>query len=134
MTRVIIESPYAAKTFFGRWLNKRYAQRCMVDSLMRGESPFASHLLYTQVLDDRDAQARWLGISSGFEWGEVADKAAVYTDRGISGGMRKGIERHKENGVPIEYRSLGGAMVGTDITDRPLPIADVVAMPKRRPF
>jgi hypothetical protein len=24
----------------------------MFDSLMRGESPFASHLLYTQVLDD----------------------------------------------------------------------------------
>ena len=44
MRRVIIESPYAG--FVKR--NEDYARECLRDSLMRGEAPIASHLLYTQ--------------------------------------------------------------------------------------
>jgi hypothetical protein len=42
--------------------NIRYAQLCVLDCLQRGEAPFASHLLYTQVLDDgilRPSARRW---------------------------------------------------------------------------
>src|SRR5690606_40243334 len=51
---VIVESPYAAKEFFDRVRNQDYARAALRDSLLRGEAPFASHLLYTQagVLDD----------------------------------------------------------------------------------
>ena len=38
------------------------ARRAMLDCLKRGEAPFASHLLYTQALDDSDAAHRKLGI------------------------------------------------------------------------
>ena len=44
MRLVIFESPYAGDVE----ANTEYARRCVRDSLMRGEAPIASHLLYTQ--------------------------------------------------------------------------------------
>jgi len=64
------------------------------DSLRRGEAPIASHLLYTQegILDDLDKNDRSLGITAGHSWIGVADGMVVYTDFGISDGMRAGIK------------------------------------------
>lgn len=64
--RVILESPYVGKTPAERAGNIAYARAAMRDCLLRGESPFASHLLYTQpgVLDDDDAEERAIGITS----------------------------------------------------------------------
>ena len=110
MRRVIIESPYAGDVE----RNERYARAAMRDCLYRGEAPYASHLLYTQpgVLDDTDAAQRALGIEAGLEWGDVADAVVVYTDLGISEGMRYGIRRHIEHGRAVEYRVLGGEWGG----------------------
>lgn len=69
MRRVIVESPLSGD--FAR--NQRYARWCMLDCLKRGEAPFASHLLYTQCLDDRKPKQRELGIVAGFAWGEDAE-------------------------------------------------------------
>ena len=104
MKRVILESPYAGDVK----KNTEYARKCMHDCLMRGEAPFASHLLYTQphVLDDDIPEERELGIKAGFVWGEVADAVVVYIDYGISGGMQKGLERAKKSGMQIECRRL----------------------------
>jgi len=103
-TRVVIESPLKGD----REVNKAYARRCMLDSLYRGESPYASHLLFDQpgLLDDDDQNQRELGMDAGFSWGAVATLAAVYTDRGISDGMRLGIAEHERNGIPIVYRMI----------------------------
>src|ERR1700684_441017 len=54
--------------------------RCMRDSVMRGEAPFASHLLYVQFLDDDILWEREAGLSCGFAWGALADATVVYTD------------------------------------------------------
>ena len=110
MRLVVIESPYAGNVED----NERYARACMADSLARGEAPFASHLLYTQqgVLDDTSPAERDLGMRAGFAWGVGADAVAVYTDRGISAGMRAGIERAEAIGLPIEYRRLDERKVG----------------------
>ena len=78
----------------------------MLDSLYRGEAPFASHALYTQMLDDTIPEQRSMGINAGLAWGDAADLVAVYQDLGISAGMKMGIERHQANGTRIEYRSL----------------------------
>jgi len=102
MKRVIIESPYAGDVA----VNTAYAQACLLDSLRRGEAPLASHLLYTQVLDDTIKDDRELGITAGIAWGEVADLVAVYTDRGVSPGMKFGIAMHQDRGLTIEYRML----------------------------
>ncbi|TMU86552.1 DUF7768 domain-containing protein [Brucella haematophila] len=98
---VIIESPYS-----GPLDNIWYAQACLLDSLRLGEAPIASHLLHTQVLDDMHPDERELGIEAGLAWYRVAEKCVVYSDRGISGGMIKGIERAKRFGVPIEFRNI----------------------------
>ena len=103
---VIIESPYSGDVV----RNTAYARACLLDSLRRGEAPFASHLLYTQVLDDTNPKERTLGLYTGFEWHAAADVIAVYDDFGVSGGMAIGLSHwksvHGEEG--IEYRSLGG--------------------------
>ena len=103
--RVVIESPYAGN-IFQRWRNRRYARKCMLDSLNRGEAPYASHLLYTQVLDDSKPLDRSRGIMAGQKWLAGADAVAVYTDLGISKGMEAGINVAKELCKPIHYRSL----------------------------
>jgi len=78
----------------------------MRDSLYRGEAPFASHLLYPQMLDDTDERERRMGIEAGLLIGRSADRTVVYTDRGISPGMKQGIKRAEDEGRPVEYRSL----------------------------
>lgn len=80
----------------------------MRDSLDRGEAPFASHLLYPQVLDDGNSRERMQGMSAGFVWGQHAELVAVYCDLGVSEGMRVGIRAAEQNGVTVEYRDLGG--------------------------
>ena len=107
MKLVIVESPYAGDIE----RNVEYAQRCMHDCLMRGEAPFASHLLYTQpnVLDDANGDERRLGMEAGFAWGEQAAATIVYEDLGITKGMDAGISRAKQAGRPIIYRTINGA-------------------------
>lgn len=102
--RVLIESPFAGDVE----RNVRYLRAALRDCLMRGEAPFASHGLYTLpgVLDDRDPLERELGIEAGLTWGQAADLTAVYTDLGISPGMKRGIERAYIEGRPVTHRSL----------------------------
>lgn len=103
MRLVIVETPYAGDVA----RNVEYARRAMRDCLRRGEAPFLSHLLYTQVLCDLVPELRHIGISAGLEWGSRADATVVYTDNGISDGMQKGIEHAEKAGRPVEYRQLG---------------------------
>jgi hypothetical protein len=102
---VVLESPYAGDI----GANVEYARACMRDSLGRGEAPIASHLLYTQpgILRDDEPVERAQGIAAGLAWGALADATVVYTDLGISTGMRHGIAAAEKAGRPIEYRSLG---------------------------
>lgn len=100
---VIIESPYAGDVE----RNVSYGLRCLKDSLMRGEAPIASHLLYTLVLDDRDPKQRSIGIDAGLAWRRVADASVVYEDYGISQGMAYGVAMALERGIPVEYRNIG---------------------------
>ncbi len=104
LRRVVIESPFAGSVEF----NLKYARRCMADSLRRGEAPLASHLLYTQpgILRDDDPEERKLGMEAGFVWGELAEATVVYTNLGITPGMKRGIARANMEGRAVEYRTL----------------------------
>jgi hypothetical protein len=104
MRLVILESPFAGD----EKANIDYARLCVRDSLMRGEAPIASHLLYTQptILDDNVPEERQHGIDAGLAWGIVADATIVYTDRGISNGMYKGIENAHLALRDVEFRSI----------------------------
>ena len=104
--RVLVESPLNADTQEGVEANLAYARDCLADCLRRGEAPFASHLLYPQVLNDRIPAERTQGIEAGLVWGQAADLTVVYTDLGISPGMQKGIERAQSEARRVVYRKL----------------------------
>lgn len=103
MRLVILESPYAGDVE----KHVEYARECLRDSLMRGEAPTASHLIYPQVLNDDEPTERELGIAAGLAWASAAAATVVYTDFGISPGMWTGIENALHAGRAVEYRSIG---------------------------
>ena len=103
---VVIESPFAAPEERGRIANRTYAGEALYHSIENGEAPFAGHLLYTQVLDDFIPEERALGIALHIEYLRRCDLVAVYTDRGISPGMRDAIEIANRLGKPVTYRVL----------------------------
>ena len=104
LRRVILESPYAGDIE----KNVAYARAAVRDSLLRGEAPIASHLLYTQpgVLDDQVPDERRLGIAAGLAWRVAAEATVVYRDLGVSPGMEHGIRAALAAGLPVEYRNL----------------------------
>jgi len=104
MKLVILESPYAGNIP----MNIQYARRCVRDSLLRGEAPIASHLLYTQdsILRDDIPEERQLGIDAGLAWKVVAQASVVYADLGITKGMQYGIDQAKEQGLEVETRYI----------------------------
>lgn len=110
MRLVILESPYGNPDSREVEENIRFARACLHDCLMRGEAPYASHLLYTQggVLDDNVPEERTLGIEAGLAWSDKADATVVYVNRGMSVGMKKGIARAQVAKRTVEFRELAG--------------------------
>lgn len=106
MKRVCIESPYAAATETDLERNIMYAQKCMYDSICRGEAPFLSHLLYTQVLDDTVAEDRVKGMEAHHSWLDVCDLVVVYTDLGISKGVWDAVEYAGKQNKLVLYRTV----------------------------
>lgn len=104
MSLVIIESPYAGQVE----RNVAYARAAMRDSIMRGEHPIASHLLYTQpgILDDDIPEERERGIAAGLAWRAVADKAVFYVDHGWTAGMLAAEEIYRRENFPFDVRML----------------------------
>lgn len=106
---VQIESPYAGSTDLRIRFHILYARLCMKDALERGETPVASHLLYTQpnILNDEKLDDRVRGIKAGFDVADALNATVVvYQDLGISPGMARSIDHAKEAGRPVEYRNL----------------------------
>lgn len=103
MKLIILESPYAGDIE----KNVEYARKCMRHAILKhNEAPMASHLLYTQFLDDSNPIEREIGINAGLAFKSVINKTVVYTDLGISKGMQYGIDDAIKNGREVEYRSL----------------------------
>lgn len=99
---VIVESPYAGDTD----RNHAYAIRACKDCLRRGEIPFASHLLYTQMLDDLNPEERELGITTGYRFWPLASKVVFYEDYGFSPGMERARQRIPSD-MGHEFRTIG---------------------------
>jgi len=70
--RVVIESPYGTRPDGTRCTpaevarNERYLDRCIRDSIDRGEAPYASHGFFTKPgrLDDTKPEQRRQGIEA----------------------------------------------------------------------
>ena len=102
MIRIIIESPFSGDTE----RNLAYAREALLHSLSRGEAPFASHLLYPQVLNDLDPDQRGRGIEAGFAWWPSVAYVAFYVDLGWSLGMRQALERAAQLHTPVVIRRI----------------------------
>lgn len=101
----ILETPYAGDVTS----NIEFAQKCMKDMLIRGEAPYASHLLYTQpnVLDDDIKEERDLGIYAGFAWKhQDCVHTVFYLDKGMSKGMQLAKDYCIEHSMSFEERYL----------------------------
>lgn len=102
-TPVILESPYRG----GEAKYERYLERCIADSIGRGEAPFASHKMYTDALDDSVLAERELGMALGFAWRRSAIRTVVYEDYGVSSGMQEGIDDATAIGQDVDRRLIG---------------------------
>lgn len=100
---VILESPYAGDVEG----NVEYLHRCIRECALRGDSPYASHLMLTGGLRDGDPGERSLGIMLGLRWRRAADCALFYVDRGWSSGMQAAREVYLAEGKPFEVWGLG---------------------------
>ena len=120
LPRVIIESPYYSPDKDEQDRNIEYALECLRDSLGRGEAPFASHLLYTRVVNDAVADERRLGLTAALEWIRSSQSTAIYIDRGVSAGMRLGIQQvrlgiqQRLDLSTVMVRSLRGDTTGAE--------------------
>jgi hypothetical protein len=99
---VFVESPYAGDVA----ANRLYLQKCILDSINRGENPYASHGFFTQYLDDTVlAERRW-GIDLGNQWRMVCDLTVFYYDLGWSAGMIEGLEFCNKHNCRYEMRMI----------------------------
>ena len=106
----MIESPY-----FGNPDAPRYLACCLLDSILRGEAPIASHALYPLALPEHcEAYDGRTGREIGLEcrdaladlhepttWGHPRISCARYTEIGTSSGM-------KRHGIYLADRELTG--------------------------
>jgi hypothetical protein len=104
---VVLESPYKGEVEE----NLVYARACALDCARRGESVQASHLLFTQFLDDTVPAERELGIALGLAWTRVADYSVFYTDRGWSTGMLRALDAAWFRRKQVKIRSLNSATI-----------------------
>jgi hypothetical protein len=94
MKPVSIESPFAGDVR----RNHLYLQACIRDCLARGETPYASHQMLTEALDDNVPEQRALGINAGLAMRETIGFAAFYVDLDWSTGMK--LARETYDGGP----------------------------------
>lgn len=118
MNRVILESPFSGDVE----RNIRYARACVRDCLIRGESPIASHLLFTQegILRDENPIERELGIRAGLAWATRCDYPVFYTDLGWSFGMKSAALYYQSLDMGYEIRTLGGEWLQSGALLKPL--------------
>ena len=92
---VFVCSPYG-----GKKKNLEAAREYCLREIDNGNTPFAPHLLYPQMLDEKTD--RWLGMQMGLELLELVDALHVWGDK-ITEGMQMEIECAEENGIPVMY-------------------------------
>ncbi len=84
--------------------NLDLARRACRYAMTQGVIPFAPHLLYTQMLDDRDPVERQLGIDMGSQILSLCEELWLCGDR-ISTGMEGERKLAEEWNIPVRQIS-----------------------------
>jgi len=100
MKPCIIESPYAGDVA----RNKAYLKTCIKLCIAHNKTPYASHQMLTDALDDMTPEERELGLSAGWAMTEaligIGATVLFFTDLGWSPGMKRMRDRLDSRGVP----------------------------------
>lgn len=103
---VIVETPYLYESDIVGVEYEIYLNRCLRDCLLRGESPIATHAMYTRpgILSKCEG-----GLASEASDGlaEAVGVTVLYTDYGITSKMNLGLDRASFHGHDIFYREIG---------------------------
>jgi hypothetical protein len=89
----------------------------LLNSLLRGEAPFASHLLYTQVWSEKP-EIRANGIKAGVEVHHVCSQVVLYTDLGVSTGMKAAEDHAALIGAERGRRTILDMSKGRDVREQ----------------
>lgn len=95
---VYIISPYAGNV----QANVAFAIRCCRMAIQQGFVPIAVHLLYPQILNDKDPVEREVGLELGLNILRHCAAAWVCGTR-ISPGMEGEIQAAQQLNIPIKY-------------------------------
>lgn len=92
-TPTIIESPFKSNDVSSEETHRKYLERCILDMIGKGHTPYASHKMLTDALDDSDPGERELGMQAGLEMAHVLAKKCharpfFFIDYGWSRGMK----------------------------------------------
>ncbi|GEM88172.1 DUF4406 domain-containing protein [Meiothermus granaticius] len=98
MKRVFICSPYSGDVKH----NVQAAQGYCLEALIEGCAPFASHLLYPQMLNDANPVEREWGIQAGLEFLLTCSEVWVYGQP--TEGMKREIAFAEAAGIPVIER------------------------------
>ena len=82
--------------------NVKFAIRCCRAAIQQGHTPIAVHLLYPQILDDRNPAERKKGLELGLNILRHCAAAWVCGTR-ISSGMEGEIQAAQQLNIPIRY-------------------------------
>lgn len=81
--------------------NLDFARQACLNAMAQGVTPFAPHLLYTQMLDDNDPSQRELGMQMGNQMLALCDELWLCGDR-ISPGMASEEQLAKSLLIPVK--------------------------------
>ena len=84
--------------------NLEFARKACRFAIEQEVTPFAPHLMYTQMLDDSSPGARQLGIEMGNQMLELCDELWLCGDR-ISEGMANEKALAEQIGIPVRQIS-----------------------------
>lgn len=103
----LLESPYASPDPHTKAIYYTYTLLAARLLTKHGHNPLASHLYYTQFLDDEITAQRQLGfILARKAFGEVSRSSMVASDFGLSSGMINGINMANASWKPVFYLQL----------------------------
>lgn len=90
----VFESPFRGATDEETITNIAYANACALHLIKQDILPFGSHIKYTGPLKDADAHERTVGIILGKIEEVHIPTVFTFVDRGLSYGMKKGLDLH----------------------------------------
>lgn len=105
-----MESPFAASDKATCEEHREYLEKCLLDCVLRGETPYASHKMLTDCLDDNDPGQRRIGINAGMAMSKIivsaGGKPVFYLDHGWSRGMQEARKHYQTLSIPYEERYI----------------------------